>query len=129
MGLETMTPDPGEDPAGREATIEAFSRLDSTVTIKVWGDDGCVDCQEQLPGFAAVLDAAGIDPATVEQYPVERLPEGRKRGPKVEEYGVDRIPTIVIEQDGTEVARFVEEADAPAADYLARQLRDRGVSA
>lgn len=129
MPLDTMTPDPDWDPAGHGEAIETLAALPEAVTFTVWCDDGCGDCQAQLPAFAAALRAAGVDEDRVEQIAVERLPEGEKRGPLVEEYGIERIPTIVVERDGRELARYVETADLPAADYLARQLADVAASA
>ena len=54
----------------------------------------------------------------IEVYEVDR----EKQGPKVEAYDIELIPTIVIEDDGEEVARFVEGEDLPAAIVLAEQL-------
>lgn len=127
MRLKTMTPDPswaGED----EAVIETLRRHGSDLTIRVWGGDWCKDCKALLPPFAAALEEAGIDPASVDQYPVEKADDGTKIGPRVEEYGIEYIPTIVIERDGEELVRFVEsEPDGPAA-YLANALAPGAVS-
>jgi len=48
--------------------------------------------------------------------------DGSKVGPGVEEYGIELIPTVVVERDGAEIARFVESADAPIAAALAREI-------
>ena len=129
MTLETMTPDPSWDAGAHPDVVETFSALGEEYVFLVWGDDGCVDCQERLPAFGAALSAASIPDDRVVQYPVERLPEGEKRGPKVEEYGIERIPTVVVERDGEEVARFVEEADLPIPEFLARRLEELEASA
>jgi len=130
MKLETMTPDPDWEVGECEEAVEILSRLSDGLTVKVWGGDWCPDCQNQLPGFAAALSAARIDPvADVEHYPVEKDDEGNKVGPKVEEYGVGFIPTVVIEREGEEVARFVEEEDVPIVVFLARQLEELEASA
>jgi thioredoxin-like negative regulator of GroEL len=39
-------------------------------------------------------------------------------------YGIERIPTVVIEREGSEVARFVEGEPGPIAESLASQLVD-----
>jgi thiol-disulfide isomerase/thioredoxin len=127
--LETMEPDPVFDPEARAETVAAFEAVTDDLTVKIWGGDWCVDCRRQLPGFAAALRAAGVPEAQVEHYPVEKEADGSKTGPRVEEYGVERIPTIVLERDGEEVARFVEEESAPPAIYLADCLREVGVVA
>ena len=121
MTLSTMEPNPAWDADSYPAVLAAFEGLDDDATVHVWGADWCGDCRSQLPDFAAALDAAGIDP---EVYPVERDDDG-KTGPKVEAYGVDLIPTVVVESaDGVELARFEENARQPPAQYLAEQLSD-----
>lgn len=124
-----MTPDPAWDPGAHSNVVETFSELGEEYVFLVWGDDGCVDCQEQLPAFGAALSAASIPDDRVIQYPVERLPEGEKRGLKVEEYGIERIPTVVVERGGEEVARFVEVEDLPIPEFLAERLRELEASA
>lgn len=124
-----MTPDPSWDSGAHPDVVETFATLGEEYVFLVWGDDGCGDCQERLPAFGAAIEAASIPDARVIQYEVERLPEGRKRGPKVEEYGVERIPTVVVERDGEEVARFVEEEEEPIPEFLADRLREIEASA
>jgi len=120
MSLSTMDPNPAWDADSYPDVVETFAGLGDDVTIHVWGADWCGDCRGQLPDFAAALDAAGFE--NVEQYPVERE-DGEKYGPKVEAYGVERIPTIVVERDGEELARFVEEERVSPAVYLADRLQ------
>ena len=124
-----MTPDPSWDPGAHPDVVETFATLGEEYVFLVWGDDGCGDCQERLPAFGAAIEAASIPAERVIHYEVERLPEGRKRGPKVEEYGVERIPTVVVERDGEEVARFVEEEEKPIPEFLADRLREIEASA
>lgn len=114
-----MKPNPTWDVDSNEHTVNVFNALDDDYEFLIWCDDGCPDCQAQLPDFAAALQAANIDDSRITTFPVERLPEGRKRGPMVDEYGIQRIPTIVVERAGEEVARYVEIEDQPAASYLA----------
>lgn len=122
MTLETMEPNPVWDGDAHEEAVSVFSELREQVTIRVWGGDWCPDCRHQLPGFAAGLAAAGIDPSSVIQYPVEKADDGSKIGPNVEGYGIEFIPTVVVEIDGEEVARFVEEEPVPIFEYLADEL-------
>jgi thiol-disulfide isomerase/thioredoxin len=129
MKLETMTPDPSWDPGAHPDAVETLAALGEEYVFHVWGDDGCGDCRERLPAFGAAVEAASIPDERVVEYPVERLPEGKKRGPKVEEYGIERIPTVVVERDGEEVARFVEEEALPIPEYLAERLREVEASA
>lgn len=124
MTLETMEPNPTWDPVAHEATLEPFEERADELTIHVWGADWCGDCRSVLPDFAAALDAAGVPEESIHQYEVEKLEDGSKEGPKVEEYGVEYIPTIVVERDGEEVARFVEKEPIPVAEFLAEQLNE-----
>lgn len=121
--LESMRPAPTWDEGGREGTVAALA--DESLTFHVWGGDWCSDCRGQLPAFAAALDAAGVPPERIEEYPVEKV-DGEKRGPGMAENGVEFIPTVIVRRDGEEVARFVEEESVPVADYLARELSDTG---
>lgn len=124
MTLETLTPAPDWNAAAHRTAVEALASLGPDDRIMVWCDDGCVDCRMLLPAFAAALDAAGVPSDKVLQYEVERLPEGRKRGPQVEAYDIERIPTVVVERAGTQVARFEEGDPPPIASALASQLDD-----
>lgn len=124
MTLETMTPDPDWDPDAHRTAVATLAALDENDRFLVWGDDGCGDCQERLPPFAAALEAAGIPEDRVTQYAVERIPDGSKEGPRVEEYGIGLIPTVVIERDGEEIVRFEEEEHLPIAEYLAERLEE-----
>lgn len=123
MPLETMRPDPVFDAESYSDTIETIAEHDD-LTYIVWGGDWCRDCRSQLPQFGAALDAADVPDDRIEQIPVEKLDDGSKEGPKVEEYGIEYIPTVVVEQDGEEVARFVEEEPVDIAVYLADQIRE-----
>jgi thiol-disulfide isomerase/thioredoxin len=118
MALDTLEPNPVWTAGAHEETVETLAAHDSLV-YKVWGGDWCKDCRAQLPDFGAALDAAGVPDERVEHYEVDH----DKQGPGVEEYGIEYIPTVVVERDGEELVRFVEEEPVPIADYLARELR------
>jgi thiol-disulfide isomerase/thioredoxin len=123
MELETMRPNPVWDAESYEDAVATFEAMADDVVVRVWGGDWCKDCRSQLPDFGAAMEAAGVD--AVEHYPVEKADDGSKIGPGVEEYGVERIPTVVVEDDeGRELARFVEEAEVPLVVHLAEQLED-----
>ena len=136
-----MRPNPVFDENVYDDEIAVFESLAGDVVVKVWGGDWCKDCRSQLPDFGAALDAAGVE--NVEHYPVEKEEDGSKVGPQVEEYGIELIPTVVVEraprsgadgargersdpladrETGEELARFVEEEDRPIAVYLAERL-------
>ena len=123
MTLETLAPasDLGADDFD-DAVLEAHAADD--YVFKVRGGDWCGDCQRQLPEFGAALAAAGVPDDRIEAYPVTKGPDG-KEGELVEAYGIELIPTVVVESpDGEELARFVEEEAVPIAEYLADRLAD-----
>jgi len=119
--LETMRPNPAFSADAYEDSVATWEAVADRVVVKVWGGDWCVDCRQQLPDFGAMLDAAGVD--AVEHYPVERGDDG-KVGPGVDEYGIELIPTVVVEdrESGAELARFVEDAVLPLGVALAEDL-------
>jgi thioredoxin 1 len=121
MTLETMAPNPVWDAESYPDAVSTLEHHAADLTVKVWGADWCKDCRAVLPDFAAALEAASIPDDRIEQYPVERE-DGEKVGPGVDEYNVALIPTIVIERENTEVARFVESEPEPAITVLADQL-------
>ena len=118
-----MRPNPVWDAGSYEDAVATFEAMADDIVVRVWGGDWCKDCRSQLPDFGAAMEAAGVD--AVEHSPVEKADDGSKIGPGVEEYGVERIPTVVVEDDeGRELARFVEEAEVPLVVHLAEQLED-----
>ncbi|WP_435332934.1 TlpA family protein disulfide reductase [Haloarchaeobius sp. TZWWS8] len=122
MELETMRPNPAWDGAAYEETVEVWAALADQIVVKVWGGDWCKDCRSQLPDFGAALAAAEVPEDRIEHYPVERE-DGEKVGPGVDAYDIELIPTVVVEdEDGVEMARFVEEEDRPIAVWLADEL-------
>jgi thiol-disulfide isomerase/thioredoxin len=121
-----MEPNPVWDEDSYTETVETLAEHADDLVYKVWGGDWCKDCRGQLPDFAAALAAAEVPEEHIEHYPTEKEDDGSKTGTGVEEYGIDFIPTVVVERadDGEEAARFVESEDRPIAIYLAEQLAD-----
>ena len=129
MTLETLQPDPAWERQEHEREVQLFRSLRDQLTIRIWCGDWCKDCQAQLPGFGAALTAAGIDLEEVLTNPVEKADDGSKRGPGVSAYDIKYIPTIVIEADGREVARYVESEDeGRPLEVLTDQLADSVVA-
>ena len=120
MTFNALEPTPTWDEEANESTVEAFENLaaDEGVTISIWCRDNCPDCRRELPELAAALDASGFPDEQLRQFPVD----DEKDGKLVEEYGVEYIPTIVVERDDEELARFVEQEALPAPHYLAEEL-------
>jgi thioredoxin 1 len=113
MTLESMEPG---DWNGDDDVLAALGH--DGLTYLVWGADWCGDCRGQLPAFAAALDAAGVPADRIEQFPVD----DDKQGEGVDAYGIEFIPTVVVERDGEEIARFVEEEPEGIAAYLADRI-------
>ena len=120
MSLETMRPNPTWDAPSYEDTVDTLAAHSEELTYTVWGGGWCKDCRALLPDFGAALEAAGVPDDRIDEIAVDQ----DKQGPGVEEYDVEYIPTIVVERDGEEVTRFVEEELVPPAVYLAEQLED-----
>lgn len=118
MSLETMRPNPTWDAASYEDTVDTLAAHDN-LTYKVWGGDWCKDCRALLPDFGAALEAADVPEEHIDEIALDQ----DKQGPGVDEYEVEYIPTIVVEDDaGDEITRFVEEEDVPPAVWLAQEL-------
>jgi len=120
--LETMEPNPVWVRDAYADTVDVLTRYRKELDYHVWGGDWCKDCRAQLPDFGAALDAAEIPDENVHHYPTEKEDDGSKTGPGVEAYDIEYIPTVVVEHEGEEVARFVEEEPVPIAVYLADQI-------
>lgn len=120
MALETMEPNPVWVADAYGDTVDVLAAYGDEVTFRVWGGDWCTDCRGQLPDFGAALEAAGVPTDNVVHHELDQ----NKQGPGVEEYGIEYIPTVVVERDGAEIGRFVEEEPVPIATYLADRLEE-----
>jgi thiol-disulfide isomerase/thioredoxin len=118
MSLETMEPNPVWVEDAYAETVDVLEAYGPELTFRVWGGDWCKDCRAQLPDFGAALEAAEIPAENIHHHELDQ----DKQGPGVEEYGIEFIPTVVVEYEGREVARFVEEEPVPIAVYLADEL-------
>lgn len=121
MALTTLEPNPAWAGDAHSDTVETLERYSDELVYKVWGGDWCKDCRSQLPDFAAALSAADVPEKRIEHYELDQ----DKQGPGVEEYGIELIPTVVVERDGEEVVRFVEEESVPIAVWIASRLREQ----
>lgn len=120
MALKTLEPNPAWAPGAHEETVDILEAYGEELVFRVWGGDWCPDCRSQLPDFAAALDAAGVPDDRIEGYELD----SEKRGPGVEEYGIEFIPTVVVERDGEELCRFVEDESVPIAVYVAQRVKE-----
>lgn len=129
MALETMEPNPVWVTDAYADTVDVFEAYGDDLVFRVWGGDWCKDCRAQLPDFGAALEAADVPDENIVHYELDE----NKEGPGVEEYGIEYIPTVVVEYmprngtddaSGEEIARFVEEESVPLAVYLADEIED-----
>jgi thiol-disulfide isomerase/thioredoxin len=119
MALETMEPNPVWMADAYADTVDILKSHDDII-YRVWGGDWCKDCRAQLPDFGAALESAGVPDERIIHYELDE----NKNGPGVDEYEIEYIPTVVVERDGQEMVRFVEQEDVPIAIYLADRLDD-----
>ena len=118
MPLETMEPNPVWVEDAYAETVDVFEAYGQDLVFRVWGGDWCKDCRGQLPDFGAALAAAEVPEDNIVHYELDQ----DKQGPGVDEYDIELIPTVVVEHDGEEIARFVEEEAVPIAVYLADEI-------
>jgi thiol-disulfide isomerase/thioredoxin len=90
------------------ANIDSISKLAASkkATFVVFGGSWCPDTISQMPMIFKVFDMASIAPDKIELYGVDR----KKKEPSemAEKYGVGRVPTLIILNDGIEKGRIVE---------------------
>ncbi|MBX0293886.1 thioredoxin [Haloarcula nitratireducens] len=122
--LETLEPNPVWVEDAYDDTVDALRKHREEFDYLIWGGDWCKDCRAQLPDFGAALDAADVPEERIHHYPVEKEDDGSKTGPKVDAYQIELIPTVVVEHEGEEIARFVEEEPVPIAVHLADQFEE-----
>ncbi|WP_135805562.1 thioredoxin family protein [Halorussus marinus] len=123
--METTEPSPTWDTAAHSEAVDAIEAGVGEVTYRIWGADWCGDCRAVLPDLFAALEAAGVPDDEIAVHEVDE----NKDGEGVEAYDVTHIPTIVVERDGEELARFEESEDRPAAEYVADRLLSSDVLA
>lgn len=87
-------------------TVAAIKEELSKATITVFMGTWCEDSQREVPAFYKVLDLAGIDASNVKLIAIT---EGKDTPEDlIKEYGIEYVPTIIFEKEGTELGRIVE---------------------
>lgn len=119
MPLDVLEPNPAWVADAYADTVDVLEAHKHDVTYKIWCGDWCKDCRAQLPDFGAALREAGIPADRIVEHPLDQ----DKQGEGVDEYDIEFIPTVVVERDGTEITRYVEQEGLPIAVYLADRLR------
>ncbi len=91
-----------------------------TVFMGTW----CEDSQREVPAFYKVLDLAGIDASTVK---IITISEG-KDAPEdlIKENDIQYVPTIIFENNGSELGRIVEYSIVRMERAMAKILSGEG---
>jgi thiol-disulfide isomerase/thioredoxin len=118
MALDTMEPNPVWVADAYADSVDVLTAYGDALVFRVFGGDWCKDCRAQLPDFGAALDAAEVPAENIRHYELDQ----DKQGPGVEEFGVEFIPTVIVEYEGEEIARFVEDEPVPIAVYLTDEI-------
>ena len=81
------------------------------LTFKIYAATWCGDTRRELPRFIKILADLGVRPSQYELYMVDNHAENYKQAPESTIYGgsIFRVPTFVIEKDGKELDRIIEE--------------------
>jgi thiol-disulfide isomerase/thioredoxin len=120
MSLDIFEPNPAWVADAYAETVTTLEAYRDEVTYNIWCADWCQDCRAQLPDFGAALQEANVPDERIVEHNLDQ----DKQGPGVDEYDIEYIPTVVVERDGEEIARFVEDEGLPIAVYLAERLRE-----
>ena len=102
-GYEGYTPNP--------EVLERLRALDSDdVELTVFFGTWCGDSRREVPHLLKLADSLGLGEGAVNLVALDRAEGAHKRSPGGEEVGreIYRVPTIVVERGGQEVARLVE---------------------
>lgn len=67
----------------------------------------CEDSHRLIPELYKVLQAAGYPPEKVKMYGVNRAKEAKNIEHKL--YNIERVPTIILLKNNTEVGRIIEQ--------------------
>ena len=93
------------------AILEALRKTDTTgLDFTVFFGTWCGDSRREVPRLLKLFDAMGLPEGSVELVALDRTDEALKQSPDGEESGreIYRVPTLIVERDGTELSRLVE---------------------
>ena len=77
------------------------------VTVVTIMGTWCEDCKKYVPQMLKILQQANIDPAQLKMIGVDR--DKDSPGGEAAKYHVEKVPTFVLEYEGQEIGRIVEE--------------------
>jgi len=93
---------------------EYLPQYEMVVLMGTW----CDDSQRLIPELYKVLMAAGYPTGKVKMYGVNRAKEAKNLEQKI--YSLEKVPTIIIYKDHTEIGRIVEHLkDTMEGDLVA----------
>lgn len=110
----------------KSGTLRKLGKLDfSQVQMVLVGGNWCPDTQGGLPDIMRILDAVGIDPNSWTYLSVDR----QKRLLSIDGqapdliFWVERVPTVIVLVNGSEVGRLVEFPERSWEEDLYRLLK------
>ena len=110
----------------KPGTLRKLGKLDfSEVRMVFVGGNWCPDTQGGLPDIMRILDAVGIDPNSWTYLSVDR----QKRLLSIDGqapdliFWVERVPTVIVLVNGSEVGRLVEFPERSWEEDLYRLLK------
>jgi len=115
QNYDAFTPDP--------ASIEYLSNAAKDVHFIVVCGTWCGDTKRELPKFFKVVSLAHIPGSNIELYGVDR--SKKSKDGLTEQYGISRVPTIILISGGHEVGRIVESTKRGMEFDLANLLRKK----
>lgn len=100
------------------ATVVFLKRTLSEYNIVVLLGTWCEDSQNLLPKFYKTLQASAYPLETLSMYGVNRAKEAKYIEHKL--YRLDKVPTIILFKDHTEIGRIVETVKLSIEKDIAR---------
>jgi thiol-disulfide isomerase/thioredoxin len=116
-GKEKYTP--------KESEINALKTFKNDFKVIIYGGTWCGDTRNQLPKFAKILEELKFPSQNYEMFFVDNAAERYKQTPDANKYqnSVFRVPTFIIEQNGVELGRIIEEPVETLEEDLLKILK------
>ncbi|MFT5886214.1 MAG: tetratricopeptide (TPR) repeat protein [Arcticibacterium sp.] len=98
--------------------------------VIIYGATWCGDTRRDLPKFSKIMSMAGIRANRYEMYMVDNTGKNYKQSPDKTAYAesIFRVPTFIIERNGKEIGRIIEEPVESLEMDLLKILNGRSYS-
>ncbi|MFP5214117.1 MAG: TlpA family protein disulfide reductase [Acidobacteriota bacterium] len=105
-----------------ETETGKLSRLaqEKEAAFLIFGGSWCPDTVSQMPEILKILDHARIPHEKVAIYGLDR--QLREESGTAQNYGIERVPTLVVTSKDQEIGRIIEFPDASWEEDLAKIL-------